>query len=171
MAKSKAKPAAKAVTEASPAPKKGRRLKLILFACLPLVLGGGGYAGWTFYMASSEAAHGGETAEGHGTDATKVAAIPPEIAAENSFTYSFALSHLLKRMCGGVTVKALKTASEAEALADGNLVNLSWIAANRRLDSITEESCSRMMGEIGNAEMKAEALEEPVKDEKSGGHH
>jgi hypothetical protein len=165
MSKSKAKPAAKAATEPSSAPKKGRKLKLILAAGLPLLLGGGGYAGWTVYASAARDGHAAEEA----ADKAHVAAIPPEIAAETSFTYSFALSELLRRMCGGGGVPALKAASEKEAAADGRLANLSWIAANRRLDTITEVSCTRMLVEIDTAERKAIAMAEPKKDEAKGG--
>lgn len=155
--KAKATPAADA--EAPAAPAKRSKLKLMLLACAPLVLAGGGYAGWAMF-AGGEAGHA-EAGDAHGTDDVHVASTSPDVAAETSATYSFALSVLLKRQCGKVRVNALKEASEAEAEADGMLVNASWMAANRRLDSITKASCSRMLSEISNAETRAAGAATP----------
>jgi len=150
----KTKPAA--ATEKADAPPKRSKLKLALLALAPLVLAGGGYGGWTYYAGGLEA-----TAEEEpGTDATHVAAIPPEVAAESSFTYSFALSELLTNVCGPMEAPALKAAAEAEAHGDGTLANLSWMAANRRLSSVTEKSCSMLRAEIGSANAKAKDLAE-----------
>lgn len=166
MFKKKAKSAPAGGADTAAAPKKRSKLKLALLALMPLIGAGGGYAGWTFYAGapSAQAAHG-EAAP----DQTHVAAIPPEVAAESSATYSFALSELLKQECGPVNVEALKAASEAEAKADGTLVNLSWIAANRRLASITERSCNRMLVEIDMAEAAAANGGKP-KEEKKAAH-
>jgi len=116
------------------APKKRSKLKLALFALVPLLLvGGGGYAGWAFYLAPAGAEqaepgdeHAAEGEAGHETpDPVQVSAVPSEIAAETSFTHSFALSVILADDCGVVPVEALKAASDEEAKADGLLVNLS----------------------------------------------
>lgn len=154
MSKSKAKAAAAADTEA--APKKRSKLKLILLACAPLVLAGAGYAGWIF--AAPALGLAGDHAEAAGEDTTHVAALPPEVLAENSFTYTFALSELLKEKCGTTRVAGLRAASAAEAEADGALTSLSWIAANRRATALTEESCGKILAEIDRGELKAAAL-------------
>lgn len=195
MAKKKEKPAPAATPEGADAPKKKRsKLKLAIFALVPLLVGGGGYFGYTTFMGGDEAAasaeavecHEGEecpeaTADGeHGTDATYVAALPPEIAAEGSFTYAYALSELLKDQCGDMHVEALKVASEEEGMAGGPLVNLSWTAAIRRLSSLTQRSCDMMYSEIGAADAKAMSIADAKAaalkaaeggDEASGGHH
>ncbi|WP_274628065.1 hypothetical protein [Arvimicrobium flavum] len=154
MTKKPAKTVPAASSKTPPGTKKSK-LKLILLAGAPLALAAGGYGGWTFYGGAW--AGGGEAA----TDAASVAAIPPEVAAETSFTYSFALSEFLKRECGAVRVAALEAASAEEARADGTLVNLAWMAANRRMDTITEISCSRMLIEVreANAQAAAQAAE------------
>ena len=128
MSKKPTKTKSAAAAKTPPATKTSK-LKLILLAGAPLVLAGGGYAGWMVY------AGGWAAGTDAGVDSAKVAAIPPEVAAETSFTYSFALSELLKTTCGQARVSALKAASEAEARADGTLVNLSWMAASRRVGS------------------------------------
>lgn len=177
MLKKKSKAAAPAAgKEAAPAPKKRSKLKIILLAVMPLVGAGGGYAGWVFYAgaSSAEAAHGeaagGEGGE-HGQDEGHIAAIPPEVAAETSATYSFALSELLKTQCGAVGAEALKAASEAEAKADGTLVNLSWMAALRRVGSITQKSCNRILVEIDMAEAKAARRAAGKDEEEKSAHH
>lgn len=142
--------AAAAAAKSDAGPKKSK-LKLALLALVPLVLAGGGYGGWTYFAGEATAK------EDPGTDTTHVAAIPPEVAAESSFTYSFALSELLKSICGPVKVPALQAAAAAEAHADGTLANLSWMAANRRLASVTDKSCSQLRAELGRADSKAEA--------------
>lgn len=149
----KTKAAAPAAKPAAAA--KTSKLKIALMVLAPLLAAGGGYGGWLVYAGGSG---GDAAAEQAGVDATPVAAIPPDVAAESSFAYAFALSELLKTVCGAVKVPALKAAAEAEAHADGTLANLSWMAANRRLASITERSCGRMRAEIGNADAKAAAL-------------
>lgn len=171
-------PAAAAATDEQPATKKRSKLKLILLACVPLVLGGAGYGGWMLYAGkhgepSKEAAagaHGGHGEGGEeGQDATEVSSISAEdVAAETSFTYSFALSELLKEECGPAEVTALKAASDKEAAADGKLVNASWMAATRRLGTVTEKSCNRMLSEIENADARAASASAPKKD---AGHH
>jgi len=163
MAKKKEKPAPAKAAEATDAPKKKRSpLKLAVLVLAPLVLAGGGYFGWTFFAgeAGEDAAHASEASEeghgdGHGTDATHVAALPPEIAAESTFTYSFAMAELLNGKCGRIRIKALKAAVAEEAVSDGTLVNLSWIAANRRMGTLTEKSCEYIVAEIQNADGKA----------------
>lgn len=132
------------------APKKRSRVKLAALALAPLLLAGGGYAGWTVYAAPGA----GEGAP----DAMKVAAIPPEVAAESSFTQAFALSVLIAPDCGMARVPALRTASDAEAHADGNLVNLSWLAAARRATATTEISCDYLRAEVRRAEFRAAEL-------------
>lgn len=153
MAKTKAK-AAPAATQGD-APKKRSKLKLILFALVPLVaLGGVGYGAWAYFLAPAPQPHA--EAEGHGgVDPQKVAALKAEAAAETSATYSFALAQLLRSRCGGAGVAALKQASDAEAAHDGMLVSMSWQAALRRAGSVTEVSCDRILAEIGHAEARA----------------
>jgi len=151
-------PKAAPAADANATPKKRSKLKLALLALVPLVLAGGGYAGWTFYAAPADDAHAAEAAPNpHGIDPQKVAALKAESAAETSFTYAFALSEFLKKECGPMRVEALKAASEAEAKADGTLVNMSWMAAGRRFDSVTEVSCYRIQAEILKAEARAAA--------------
>lgn len=159
MSKKKAKAAAAADTETTP--KRRSKLRLIMLAGLPPVLAGAGYAGWIFFGAPALGL-GGEHAEaaGDGKDAVHVAALPPEIRAETSFTYTFALSELLKEKCGATRVTGLRAASTEEAKADGALANLSWIAANRRASALTQESCGKILAEIDRGEIKAAALAE-----------
>jgi hypothetical protein len=158
----KEKPAPAKAAESGEAPKKKRSpLKLVILALVPLLLAGGGYFGWTFFAgeAGEDTAHASEGSaegEGHGeTDGTHVASVPLEIAAETSWTYSYALSELLNGKCGKLRVEALKAASEEEAATDGKLVNLSWMAANRRIGTLTERSCEYIVAEILNADGKA----------------
>jgi hypothetical protein len=176
MSKKTDKAAPPADAEAAP-PKKRSKLKLILFALLPLVLAGGGYVGWTqFFAGSAEAAvHG----EGEGGEHSEVIAaepaIPPEVAAATSFTHSYALSVLLEDQCGAMDVPALKAASDEEADADGKLANLSWVTATHRIEALTEQSCGMMRSEINFADSKAMAMAEEKaagdKGGKSGGGH
>lgn len=164
--------------ETSAEPKKRSKLKLAIFALVPLLLGGGGYAGWTMFLAgpdeeaqAAEVAEGGDHSPDHAPkkpDPIRVAAIRLEVASETSFTYSFALSELLKAQCGKVNVEALKAASDKEAENDGVLVSLSWQAATRRLTTITEKSCDYMRAEITAADNKALALAQPATAK--GGH-
>ena len=154
------KPAAQAAKDTTDAPKRSK-LKLALFALAPLLLAGGGYAGWTQFLAGEANAetHGEPAAEGaaegHGKDPVHVSAVPSEIAAETSFTHSFALSVILAQRCGSLRLAALKEASDAEARADGLLVNLSWQAAARRANELTEKSCGYLLAEIQAADNKA----------------
>jgi len=144
--------------DAAGAPKKRSKLTLALLALAPLLLAGGGYGGWMFYFAKP--AHGVEAGEsGHGdTDAMQVSALPPEVVAENSATHSFALSVLIAEPCGkALEVPALKAASQAEAIASGTVVNLSWLAAARRTVAISEKSCSFMLAEVRQAENRLAA--------------
>lgn len=161
--KKKEKSAPATAAETSDAPKMKRSpLKLAVLALVPLMLAGGGYFGWTFFAGqagedvaqASEAAAEAGHAEG-APDTTHVAALPPEIAAESTFTYSFALSELLNGKCGRIRVRALKLAVAEEAAADGTLVNLSWIAANRRMSTLTEKSCDYLVSEIEDADGEA----------------
>jgi hypothetical protein len=133
-------------------PARRSRLRLALLALTPLALAGGGFAGWTVYAARAE--HEPEPEP----DATVVAAIPPEVAAESSFTHSFALSVLVAPKCGVARVPALMAASEEEARADGNLVNLSWLAAARRAAATTAISCDYLRAEVRQAEHRAVKL-------------
>jgi hypothetical protein len=158
MSKKKAKAAAAADTDA--APKKRSKIRIIMFACAPLVLAGGGYAGWIYAAPALGLGHAGHDVAGEGKDAIHVAALPPEVLAETSFTYTFALSELLKEKCGPTHVTELRAASAVEAEADGELTNLSWIAANRRASALTEESCGKILAEIDRGEIKAAALAE-----------
>lgn len=168
MFKKKPKPAPAETSETPAEPKKRSKLRLALVALAPLVLAGGGCAGWTFFLAApAEEAHA--EGEDHGVDPQKVAALKAAADAETSATYSFALSELIKPDCGAVNATALKAASEAEAHADGTLVNMSWIAASRRIASVTEKSCVRLRAEIMAAEQRA-AGPKAIAAPKGGGH-
>lgn len=151
-------------------PKKRSKLKLALFALVPLLLAGGGYAGWTqFFAAPAEAAVGQDS---HGTEAAHgPAPIPPEVAAETSYTHSYALLVLLAPRCGGMLAPALKAASEAEAHADGMLAHLSWQAAARRAANFTEKSCGYVLSEVETAEYRAAEAAAPPKSDKAAAHH
>ena len=191
MSKKKEKPAKAVPAEKDAAPEGGKKrskLKLALLALVPLALAGGGYFGWTFFMGeatgedaalASEGEHGEAGPGAEGKDGMHVSALPKEIAAETSFTYSFALAELLNGKCGPLRTAALKAAAEEEALADGTLVNLSWIAANRRMGTITEKSCEYMQAEIEHAdgeaawkaeEKKAALAKENGEGEAAAGH-
>lgn len=169
MSKKPAKAATPADASDDEQPKKRSKVKLAIFALVPLLLAGGGYFGYTKFLAkpADAAGHHEASAEGgeHGADPTKVSAIEPELAAETSATHSFALSVLLANRCGPSEVPNLKTASETEAHADGVLVSLSWQAAARRTMTTTRDSCGRLLAEIDEAEKKLAA---PVKGK--GGH-
>lgn len=156
------KPAATAkpapLNAAADTTKKRSKLKLALFALVPLLLAGGGYAGWTMFTVpagdgaaeASAAVDGGR--EGEGGHAVVV---PPEIAAETSYTHAFALSVLIAPRCGVARVPALAQATEAEAHESGMLVNLSWLAAARRVAATTEKSCDFLRAEVIDAERLA----------------
>lgn len=178
--KTPTKPAAKAAPaktpaeaaapgEEAPAPKKRSKIKLALFVLVPLlVLGGGGYAGWMYFLApaggyggghgeTAEAGHGedaGHGADGHGADPVKTAAVLPDSRAEVSATHSYAISVLIAAKCGAPEAPALKAASEAEAAADGLLVNASWMAAARRTRDLSAKNCGFFWKEIEAAEWK-----------------
>ena len=141
---------------------------LALAALAPLVLAGGGYAGWTLFLSPAAAdAHAGH--EGGHEDMMKVASISPEIRAETSATQTYALSVLIADTCGAPDVPALKAASEAEALADGAVVNLSWEAAVRRTRELTQKTCGYLWSEIEDAEAKLAQASAP-KSHAPGGH-
>lgn len=162
MAKTKAKAAPAATPGESP--KKRSKVKLILFALVPLIaLGGGGYGAWAYFLAPAPEVHAEADTHG-GIDPQKVAALKAEADAETSATYNFALAQLLRSRCGGLEVVALKDASDAEAAHDGMLVSMSWQAALRRAGTVTEASCERMLAEIDHAEVKAGG------GEPAGGH-
>lgn len=146
-------------TDAADAPKKRSVVKLAILAVVPLALAGGGWFGWTQYQASV-VAHEAELAEAEAAarleaDMIKVSTVPTEIAAETSFTHSFALSVILAKECGVVPVDALKAASDEEAATDGLLVNLSWVAAARRTEALNEKTCRRLLNEVVGADAKA----------------
>lgn len=152
---------------------KRSKLKLALFALVPLlVLGGGGYAGWAFFLAPGahgEAAEGhGETADGHGTDPTKVASLLPDVRPEISATHSYAVAVIMEPACGAPPVPALEAASAAEAAADGAMVNRSWIAAVRRTRTLDAKNCSYLWTEVEGAEWKAAQGAAPPK---AAAHH
>lgn len=154
--------------DAPAAPKKRSKIKLALLAIVPLVLAGGGYAGWALYLAPwplGEAAHAieakagehGATADGeggHGEDPMTVSALPLEVLAETSSTHTYALSVLIAAKCGSPTVPALKAAAEEEAESNGMLVNLSWAAAARRTGGLSPKTCDYLWAEIDAAEAK-----------------
>ncbi|MCV0396218.1 MAG: hypothetical protein K5872_04410 [Rhizobiaceae bacterium] len=188
---SKKKPAAPAKTPAAKAadtteqPKKRSVLTLALLVVTPLVLAGGGFAGWTFFLTDKAGgeAHAGAAADGQaageggsaGEAMLHTSALPPEIAAETSFTYSYALGELLAERCGRLRLSALAAASEAEAKADGMLVHLSWQAAHRRTLTVTARSCDFLRAEIYSAETRAarkaeEAEAAEGKGGKTAGH-
>ncbi|MCC0040221.1 MAG: hypothetical protein H6893_14805 [Brucellaceae bacterium] len=187
MSKKPAKAAADDSTnDGEAAPKKRSKLKLALFALVPLVLAGGGYAGWTFYLAPAGDAHAaaekdGHEADGHAADGAEaadpvqVAAIPLDIAAETSFTHSYALGVIIAHACGAAQVPSLKAASEAEAKADGLLATLSWEAAARRTSILDDKNCRYLKAEVYNADGKAARLAAeraaPKKHEAKPAHH
>jgi hypothetical protein len=156
--KKTARPAA-STPEKADMPKKRAKLRLALLALVPLLLAGGGYAGWTVYAAP-----------GDRTDSMQVAAITPEIAAESSFTHSYALSVLMTSQCGKARVPGLKAASEAEAKTDGRLVNLSWLSAARRAADLTEVSCEHLRQEVREAEYRALTLQQGKGGGQKAGH-
>lgn len=135
------------------------KLRLALLAAAPLVLAGGGYAGWALLMAPAEAsgtpAAAAPAEEPATADPLQVAALPRDIAAETSFTHSYALSVLVREMCGDIPAPALKAASEEEASADGLLVNLSWVSAARRASLLSEKSCGHFLAEVEDADARA----------------
>ncbi len=145
--KKTARPAASAPTKAD-TPKKRSKLGLALAALGTLALAGGAFAGWTFYAGAAPG----------GPDAMHVAAVSPEIAAETSFTHSFALSVLMAPLCGPARVPGLRAVSGSEADADGRLVNLSWLAAARRAGDLTGLSCDHLRQEVREAEYRAVKL-------------
>lgn len=131
------------------------KLKLAGMAFVPLVLAAGsGYAGWAYYL--------GANAEAAGHRAQVPPPISREIAAETSFTHNFAIATIIDGKCGRVNVPALKKASDAEALADGALANLSWHAASRRTHSLDEISCRHFVAEVRAAELRAAKLAKPA---------
>jgi len=153
-----ARPADAPDADETPAPGKRRRLKLALAALAPLLLAGGGFAGWTQWVAATPAPDGGHAA---GETVRMVAlALPPQIVAESTYAHSYALSVLIARRCGRVRTNALKAAAEGEAQADGLLVNLSWEAANRRIATLDDKSCGYMLDEIARANGKAQRVAE-----------
>lgn len=151
---------------ATDAPAKRSKVKLALIALAPLVLAGAGYGGWMFYSGG----HAEAAVEDHAAEPVAVSAVPTEIAAETSFTHSFALATIIAPQCGKARVPALQLASDAEAHADGMLVNLSWQAAARRTLTLDEGNCRRFLNEVRAAERKATELVEAKAGAKSAGH-
>lgn len=146
----KKKPAAPAASASEKADisKKRSKLRLALLALAPLALAGGG---WAVYAGA------GAHAEGV-PDAMKVSAISPEVAAETSFTHSYALSVLVAPLCGAARAPGLRAVSDTEAKTDGRLVNLSWLAAARRAADLTAISCDHLRQEVRAAEYRAVKL-------------
>lgn len=136
-----------AASDKSASPKTRSKLRLALAALAPVVLSGGGYAGWAAYagQANDEAA------------AARVV-VPPEVAAESSFTQAFALAVLIAADCGRAHVPALRAASDAELRDDGSFANLSWLAAARRVAATTDRSCGYLRQEVREAEFRAAKL-------------
>src|SRR5690606_28284554 len=111
--------------------KRRSALKLGLLAAALLVAAGGGYAGWSFFLAGSGEA-GAATTEAHdgaaeqAPDPLEIAALHRAARAESSFTHPFALSVLITaKSCGhllsevdNAEAKALELA-EAKAKAEG----------------------------------------------------
>jgi hypothetical protein len=167
-------------------PKKRSKLKLIIFALAPLALAGVGYAGWTRFLAAAPAeaaGHGEQAAEAGaagggdqgeqgepGADAIRTAAVPSDAEAQTSFTHSYALSVLLERRCGRYHVPALKAASDEEALAKGLLATMSWAAATRRVEGLTEKSCDLLSSEILDADARAAEIAAEKAKAAKGGH-
>lgn len=145
-----AKKSAKSDPTAPGAPKKRSKLKLALMVLAPLAIAGGGFAGWIYYpgINAASAAH-------PEADPVEVSSVPAEIAAETSFTHSYALASIIAHQCGKVPVKALKAVSDTEARADGMLVNLSWAAAARRVYSLDERNCRMFLTEVRTADARA----------------
>jgi len=173
MFKKKAKdaPAKTEAADEAAEPKKRSKLKLAIFVAVPLLLlAGGGYGAWAFFLAPApEPVADAE----HGVDPQKVAALKAAAEAETSATYTLALAELLRPMCGQVDTPALAAAAEAEAAHDGRLVSASWMAAARRLGTVTDKSCGRLRGEIQQAETLAGGKisgGKGGKEKKSGGH-
>ncbi|HHZ07611.1 MAG TPA: hypothetical protein GX405_02385 [Rhizobiales bacterium] len=153
--------------EAAAKPKRSK-LKLALFASAPLLLlGGGGYAGWTFLLAPAEAARGGHDGEGS-HDGTVTSPLLPDPRPEVSATHSYAIAVIMEPVCGAPPVPALKAASEAEAAADGAMVNQSWIAAVRRTRTLDAKNCSYLWTEVEGAEWRAAEGAAPAK---AAAHH
>lgn len=153
--------AAGAEGEAAAKPKRSK-LKLALFVLVPLLLlGGGGYAGWAFFLAPAEAARAEHDGEGgHGTAASPLLPDPrPEVSA----THSYAIAVIMEPVCGAPPVPALEAASEAEAVADGAMVNRSWIAAVRRTRTLDRKNCSFLYTEVEGAEWRAAEGAAPAK--------
>lgn len=171
MFKKKQKAAPAATAEAGDEPvKKRSKLKLALFAAVPLVLAGSGYGAWAMFLAKPEITVSPEEERARAVAAEKAAKLAAQAAAETSATYSLALAELLAPQCGAMKTQALKAASEAEAHADGVLVNNSWQAANRRVASITADSCGRLQWEIERAEQAAAGGGQTDKKPAKGGH-
>jgi len=145
-------------------PQKHSKLKLALLALVPLLLAGGGYAGWTTFIAPAGAETSGQVAsgaaDGQEGDGGQAAVVSPDISAETSYTHAFALSVLIAPRCGVARVPALMRATEAEAHENGMLVNLSWLAAARRAAATTEKSCDHLRAEVIDAERLAMKLAE-----------
>ncbi|HTV70596.1 MAG TPA: hypothetical protein VMF90_18865 [Rhizobiaceae bacterium] len=159
------------------APKKKLPLvKIAILALGSLLAAGGGYAGWTVFLAAPAEAHeGAKAAEVAAPDTMHVAAIDYSVAAENSYTYSLALSVMLNKMCGTRSPKALAAQAAKEMQSDGTLVHLSWEAAYRRMGTLGVSSCDYMISEITSANEKARAAQraaaEAAKKAEGGGGH
>jgi hypothetical protein len=167
-----------AAAPAEGAPKKKRSIvKLAIFALIPILLAGGGYAGWTMFMAppaGEHAAEGGEHGEG-APDDMHVAAVDYSVAAENSYSYTLALSVMLAEMCGTTDTEYLEMEADKEMQSDGKLVHLSWVAAHRRMGTLGPNSCDLMIAEIIRADGKAfqiaAAIAAAAKKDAGGGGH
>ena len=138
----------------TPQPKGKSRLKLAVLALMPVLLAGGGYAGWTFFSAPDAQAEA--VAEEAGHPAAAVPSAPPlDLLAENSFTHSLAIAVMIRNECGKVYVPQLLEASNAEAKENGELANLSWMAAARRIGPLTEKTCGHLLAEVETANARA----------------
>jgi hypothetical protein len=165
-------PAAKAdgAAEGGDTPKKRSKLKLALFAAVPLVLAGGGYGAWAMFFVGPAEAEVHAAEDGHEKPDPEVEATAwRAIASESSFTHSFALSVLIQQKCGKVRAPALREASDAEAKLDGLLAQLSWVAASRRAELMTEKSCGYLVAEIEDANAKAYQKAAEAAEKKKGG--
>lgn len=139
--------------DSAPAETKPRRSKAKLAAMVlvpMLVAGGVGYAGWAYFLGTRVQAEAAPE-----PDPVQVSAVPTAIAAETSFTHSYALASIIAHECGRVPMRALKGASDEEAVSDGMLVNLSWSAAARRVATLDERNCRLFLTEVRTAEAKA----------------
>ena len=121
-------------TDADTAPTKRSAKRLALVAAVALAaLAGGGYGAWAYLLKPTAPAAEAE----HAPDPVKVAAIAPEVAAETSFTHSYALSVLIRPagLVIGETVGSWTTFPESPsppAQSPTRSAATGWTAISRR---------------------------------------